>query len=108
MKSSEKHSDAQRQILRVKDIIGFAVFDEFGNKLGVLSEVINTASNDVWIVKYGGREMPVPALKSVVRQIDASAQKIIVRLPEGFEEICGDMKKNAEDIEYDGYCVYED
>ncbi|MDR3113818.1 MAG: PRC-barrel domain-containing protein [Endomicrobium sp.] len=101
-------TEAKKCGWRVCDIYGFEVFDAKGLRLGVLCEVINTASNDIWVVKYGGRETLVPALKSVVRLVDAATKKIVVCLPEGFEEIFGDGVQNAEDVEYDGYRIYED
>ena len=62
MKSPSKtKTETQKSAWRVSDICGFEVFDEKGQKLGVLGEVINTAGNDVWVVKYDGREIPVPA-----------------------------------------------
>jgi len=93
---------------RVSDILGFEVFDAGGDRLGLLCEVINTASNDVWVVKYGAKETLVPALKNVVLEVNADDKKITVRLPEGHEEVFGAMKEKSEETEYDGHRVYED
>ena len=49
----------------VKDLIGLDVISDKGEKLGVLSDVINTAANDVYVVK-GEREILVPAVKEYV------------------------------------------
>ena len=70
---------------------GCEVFDESGEKLGVLSDVLPTKSNDIWVVtedKSGKRsELLVPALKTIVKEVDTAAKKIIVRLPEGLREL---------------------
>ena len=56
------------------DIIGCEVFDG-DKKLGKVTEVLKTGSNDVFVVDG---EILIPALKSVVQSIDVSAKKILV------------------------------
>lgn len=66
------------------DLIGCEVFEETGNKLGKLNDVLKTGSNDVYIVKpTQGKEILIPALKTVVKDINVIDKKIIVKLPEG-------------------------
>ncbi len=66
------------------DLIGLKVFDIENNLLGSLQDVIQTGSNDVYIVKPDkGKDILIPAIKSVVKSIDLGEQKIIVELPEG-------------------------
>ena len=69
------------------DLIGCTVFEENGNKLGVIADVIQTGSNDVYIVKREqGRDVLVPALKSVVRTVSLEKRMLEVQLPEGLVE----------------------
>ena len=56
------------------DIIGCEVFDG-EKKIGVVTDVLKTGSNDVFEVDG---KILIPALKSVVRSIDISAKKILV------------------------------
>ncbi|MDP4094445.1 MAG: ribosome maturation factor RimM [Bacillota bacterium] len=66
------------------DLIGCEVLDENDNKLGILNNIISTGSNDVYIVKdENDREILIPALKSVVREISVDNKIIRVTLPEG-------------------------
>lgn len=65
------------------DIVDSEVFDIQGELLGKLTDVIQTGSNDVYIVKTEGADLLIPALKSVVKQIDITNKKIVVELPEG-------------------------
>jgi len=66
------------------DIIGCSVFEEDGVLLGEVKDVISTGSNDVYVVKSeNGREILVPALKSVVKNVSVPEQRITVSLPEG-------------------------
>lgn len=99
--------EASNRGWKVSDIRGFEVFDVKGRKLGILCGVISTAGNDVWVVKDAGKEILIPALKSVVREVDTVKRKILAQLPEGCEAV-SEPSKNSEDIEYDGYRVYED
>ena len=70
------------------DIIGLAVRDEAGQDLGTVTEVLQTGSNDVYVVSKKGQaaQTLVPALKSVVREIDLDVGQMVVALPEVWEE----------------------
>jgi 16S rRNA processing protein RimM len=46
--------------------------------------VIETGSNDVYVVENEqGKQVLIPALKSVVREVSLNERKIVVELPEG-------------------------
>ena len=66
------------------DIIGLRVEDEEGNLLGEITDVLQTGSNDVYVVEVPGqaKQLLVPALKSVVRQISLGEGKMVVHLME--------------------------
>ena len=51
------------------DIIGLEVIDDKGSKLGKITEVLKTGSNDVYVVE-GKKQILVPALKKVVKEIN--------------------------------------
>ncbi len=58
------------------DIIGCEVFDDTG-KLGTVTNVLKTGSNDVFQVE-GESEILIPALKAVIKKIDVPNKKILV------------------------------
>ena len=61
------------------DIIGLDVLDLEKNKLGVVTNVLKTGSNDVFVVQLAdGREMLIPALKVVVKKIDIPNKNILI------------------------------
>lgn len=66
-----------------KDLIGISVYDEEGIFLGLLESIIETGSNDVYVVKKDGEEILIPALASVVKAVDISGKSMRVCLPEG-------------------------
>lgn len=69
------------------DIIGLAVLDMAGERLGEVTNVLKTGSNDVYVVKKpDGSELLVPALKNVVREIDIAGGFLRVDLQEELED----------------------
>ena len=53
------------------DIVGLEVVNLEGRKLGVVSNVMKTGSNDVFVTRtVDGGELLIPALKRVVREIN--------------------------------------
>lgn len=65
------------------DLIDLEVYDEKGMLLGTIKDVLQTGSNDVYVVQTEGKDVLIPALKEVVREIDIKNRKVVVKLPEG-------------------------
>jgi len=65
------------------DLIGLDVFDVDQKYLGRLESIIQTGSNDVYVVEKDGTEILIPALKKVVQKIDLSQKRMLVDLPQG-------------------------
>ena len=68
----------------VKDLIGIEVFEDNGQKLGVLKEVFQTGANDVYeVIDSNNKSIYLPALKDVIKNIDINSKKMVVKLMEG-------------------------
>jgi 16S rRNA processing protein RimM len=65
------------------DLIGMAVYTTGDEYLGRLESIIETGSNDVYVVKDDRTEVLIPALASVVRSVDVKGRRMTVALPEG-------------------------
>jgi len=52
------------------DLIGIEVVTVTGESLGRIESIIETGSNDVYVVKSNEKEVLIPALESVVLEID--------------------------------------
>lgn len=68
------------------DLIGLEVHTSEGELLGRISEIIPTGANDVYVVKPNGRdegEVLIPAIASVVQDIDLKKGRVRVTLPQG-------------------------
>ena len=68
------------------DIVGLKVQTETGEELGVVTDVIQTGSNDVYVAEQDGRTTLIPALKEVVLRIDLAGGLMLVRLQEEWVE----------------------
>jgi 16S rRNA processing protein RimM len=66
------------------EMIGFKVVEDNGNPLGKLAEILETGANDVYIVRDdSGKEILLPAIPSVILDLDISHRLICVHLLEG-------------------------
>ena len=63
-------------------LIGLEVVNREGQKLGILEEIIETGSNDVYVVRRGREEILVPAIEDVVLEVDLQRRLMTVDLPE--------------------------
>lgn len=69
------------------DLLGLKVVTEAGEALGVLTDIIATGSNDVYVVKDGQREYLIPALEDVIREISLDDGVMTVSPPEGLLDL---------------------
>lgn len=71
----------------IADLIGLDVLKEDGALLGVLTEIIPTGANDVYVVTNADkREYLLPAIKECILSIDMDDRRMTVRLMKGMEE----------------------
>lgn len=69
------------------DILGLRVFDDEENRdYGTVTDIIETGSNDVYVVTDGSRELLLPMIDDVVKHIDLEAGKLIFHRVEGLVE----------------------
>lgn len=68
----------------IYDLIDSEVFLEDGNKLGILTEILTTGANDVYVVKTAeGKEILIPSIKDCILNVDIENKKITVHLLDG-------------------------
>jgi len=66
------------------ELFGFEVVEENGNPLGSLVEIIETGANDVYVVRNAsGKEILLPAIPSVILELDSARRFMRVHLLEG-------------------------
>jgi len=68
----------------IADLLGLDVFLDTGEKLGVLEDIYNTGSSDIYVVKNElGKQFLLPYIDEVIKQINLEEGKIIVHIIEG-------------------------
>ena len=66
-------------------LIGIEVVDGEGQPLGRLAEVLDTGANDVYAVRNDEGELLLPAIDTVVKQVNVAAGRMVVEVPAGLE-----------------------
>jgi len=67
------------------EILGLLVQDESGRQLGNVVDILQTGSNDVYVVEAEKGQLLLPAIKDVVRSVDLKRGEMIVELIPGLE-----------------------
>lgn len=66
------------------DLIGLSVLEENGEKLGTLTEILETGANDVYVVKTEDeKEVLIPNIKECIMKISLEENVMTVHLLEG-------------------------
>lgn len=60
------------------DLIGMAVVNEAGESFGTVAELMETGANDVLVVRGSGKDVLIPFLESVIREVDLAGKMIRV------------------------------
>lgn len=69
------------------ELIGMEVVSEEGEALGTIIDIFETGSNDIYVMKQGKREIYLPAIREVVKQVDRQAKRMVIRLMDGLMEL---------------------
>ena len=83
VKASEVPALPEGQLYQ-HELFGFKVLDENGHLLGELVEIIETGANDVYVIRdEAGKEILLPAIPSVILNLDRVHRSMRVHLLEG-------------------------
>lgn len=68
----------------IADILGLEVYTDEGELLGKVDDIFPTGANDVYVVKNElGKQILLPSIPEVLKEIDLEKGKVIVHLIEG-------------------------
>lgn len=69
----------------IADLLGLEIYTDENSKLGILSDIYPTGSNDVYVVKdeETGKQILLPGIAEVIKKVDLENKKIIVHIIEG-------------------------
>lgn len=71
----------------ISDIIGMTVSDEQGVAIGVITDVLTLPAHHVYVVRQGKREILIPAIPSVVQNVDLEHRMMVIHALEGLLEL---------------------
>lgn len=72
----------------IADLIGLCAQSDEGEDLGILTDVLQTGANDVYVLhKEGEADILLPAIKECVKKVDMEQKKIVVHLLSGLREL---------------------
>ena len=81
-------------------VLGLKVIDEGDNLLGLISEIIVTGANDVYVVKTEGtpaREILIPAIQQVILDVNLADKIMRVHLLPGLVDNDGNTEETTAD-----------
>ena len=68
----------------IVDLIGLEVYTEEGKLLGKVDDIYNTGANDIYVIKDElGKQVLLPGIKDVIKNVDLEGGKITVHLIPG-------------------------
>jgi len=67
----------------VDDVIGCEVVTEEQTVVGVITDLLSLPMNDLWVVKKDAKEILIPAVKAIIRQVDVENKHIIIHALDG-------------------------
>lgn len=65
------------------NFIGFEVIDEKEGRLGIITNVDDSTINVLLQIDYDGRDLLLPAVEELVRDVDYEQKQMMVSVPEG-------------------------
>ena len=69
----------------IADLLGLEVYTDEGELLGKVDDIFNSGANDVYVIKdeTTGKQILLPGIKEVLKEIDLENEKIVVHLLKG-------------------------
>jgi 16S rRNA processing protein RimM len=69
--------------LYLYQLIGLRVVTTEGDALGEITDVLDTGANDVYVVQDGAREILIPAIEDVVKEINLERREVKIKMMAG-------------------------
>ena len=80
----DKEEPLEEGTYYIVDMIGLEVYTDEGEKLGILEDVFSYGSSDIYAVKNElGKQILLPAIEDVIKNIDMEKRKMTVHLIPG-------------------------
>lgn len=67
----------------IADLIDMKVVSDEGEEIGIISDVMQTGANDVYVVDSGDTQILIPAIKQCILDVDLETNTMNVHMMEG-------------------------
>lgn len=80
------------------EIVGSSVINrETGDVLGVIKEIWETPANEIWVVDYNGKELPIPVIDDIVKHVNIKRKQVSIFVMPGLLEIVENTPNDEEE-----------
>ena len=69
------------------DLIGLNVVTDKEEEFGVISDVLTSSANDIYVVKHNDKEVLLPVIDQCVLDVDLNNNKVLVHIMDGLLDI---------------------
>ncbi len=69
------------------EVLGFTIQDKNLGTLGILEDIIESGSQDLFVMRYKDKEVLIPSVEEIILSADKSQKVIHTLLPEGLIEL---------------------
>jgi 16S rRNA processing protein RimM len=70
----------------IDDVLGCRVITEEQKYVGIVIDLLKFPANDIWVIKSDEKEILIPAVKAMIRQVDVANKRITISDLEGLIE----------------------
>lgn len=81
--SKEELPSLPEDFYYISDLIGCSVKEETGEQVGILKDVVQNSTQDIYVVDAEGQEILIPAVKAFIKNINIKERIIIISPIEG-------------------------
>lgn len=71
----------------IADLLGLSAVSDEGEDLGEIYDVLQTAANDIYVLKKGQQEIMVPVIEDCVKDVDLEKGQVTIHLLEGLRDL---------------------
>lgn len=69
------------------EIIGMPVYLDTGRRIGTIREIFPASGHDIYVVEEGDKEILVPAVHDVIKEVDLWNKKVVIKEMEGLIDL---------------------
>jgi len=69
------------------EVIGLPVYLDTGRRIGTIREIFAAAGHDIYVVEEGDKEILVPAVHKVVKEVDLGNKRVVIKEMEGLIDL---------------------